>query len=313
MHPQRTRRLQRGRHGRRLLAVHRVARTQTGDPRATGGERLGHRLGIHRRGPVRRLDTARLEQIGGERHPRGVRRDRAQRGEEDLGAGAARRQLRIGARPQLLEGVVPAHPRQPSADRRGRRLAVHRRLGEMRELADTGDRFAPVREVLGTALPGVGQPAGDHSGAQCRGLAAGPLDLLEPRPGRPGQLIGEALHVPGAARRVDHLRQMRLLQQHGLGVAGDPPRERVGQAQRGVERQHRHRVGAPHARGQPGDRGAQHVHPRVPTGHHHRGGDRVLALRGRGGEAPHTSATRAHSRRAARSLAIVRNWSAVAA
>ncbi len=31
------------------------------------------------------------------------------------------------------------------------------------------------------------------------------------------------------------------------------------------------------------------------------------------GDAPHTSATRAHSRRAARSLAIVRNWSAVAA
>lgn len=29
--------------------------------------------------------------------------------------------------------------------------------------------------------------------------------------------------------------------------------------------------------------------------------------------APHTSATRAHSRRAARSLAMVRNWSAVAA
>lgn len=29
--------------------------------------------------------------------------------------------------------------------------------------------------------------------------------------------------------------------------------------------------------------------------------------------APHTCATRAHSRRAARSLAIVRNWSAVAA
>lgn len=29
--------------------------------------------------------------------------------------------------------------------------------------------------------------------------------------------------------------------------------------------------------------------------------------------APHTSATRAHSLRAARSLAIVRNWSAVAA
>ena len=48
-------------------------------------------------------------------------------------------------------------------------------------------------------------------------------------------------------------------------------------------------------------------------GHHHREVTACWRCARAAGAAPQTSATRAHSRRAARSLAIVRNWSAVAA
>ena len=119
----------------------------------------------------------------------------------------------------------------------------------------------------------------DQPGAQGGRLAAGPLDLLEQRPGRVGEFVGEPLHVPGAARRVDHPGQVRLLEQDRGGVAGDTAGERVRQAERVVEGQHGHRVGAADARGQRGDGGAQHVHPRVAPGHHHRRGHGVLALR----------------------------------
>ena len=62
------------------------------------------------------------------------------------------------------------------------------------------------------------------------------------------------------------------------GVARDPAAERVGHAERGVERQHRHRVGAADAGGEGRDGGAQHVHPGVVLAHHRPAGDGVLAL-----------------------------------
>ena len=128
-----------------------------------------------------------------------------------------------------------------------------------------------------------------------------------------GELVGEPLDVPGAAGRVDHPGQVRLLDQDRLGVAGDPPGERRRAGPSASSNGSTVTASAPPtpAAKQATVR-AQHVHPRVAAGHHRRRGDRVLALAPAPG-APQTSATRAHSRRAARSLAIVGNWSAVAA
>ena len=54
--------------------------------------------------------------------------------------------------------------------------------------------------------------------------------------------------------------------------------------------------------------------PRIAPGQGGRGGDRVLALATAAcSGAPHSSATRSHSRRAARSLAIEAHWSALTA
>ncbi len=117
--------------------------------------------------------------------------------------------------------------------------------------------------------------------AQGGRLAAEPLDPLEELPARVGEFVGEPLHVPGAARRVDHPGQVRLLDEDRGGVAGDTARERVRQAERVVEGQHGDRVGAAHSGGQRGDRRAQHVHPRVAARHHHRRGHDVLELRPR--------------------------------
>jgi hypothetical protein len=69
-----------------------------------------------------------------------------------------------------------------------------------------------------------------------------------------------------------------LLDQQVLRVARDPPGERVGQAERGVEGLHGDHVGPADTGGEAGHRGAQHVHPRVPPRGHHRRGDRVLTL-----------------------------------
>ena len=80
---------------------------------------------------------------------------------------------------------------------------------------------------------------------------------------------------------------------------------------RGVERRHGDRVRAADAGREPGHRAAQQVHVRVAAGQHRRRADGVLELRLR--RAPQASVTRDHSRRAARSLAIVGNCSAVAA
>ena len=85
-----------------------------------------------------------------------------------------------------------------------------------------------------------------------------------------------------------------------------------GSAERAVEGQHGDGVGAADAGREGGDGGAEHVHPGVVLAHHRPAGDRVLVLLA-GRWSPLSSRTRAQSRRAARSLAMVGNCSSVAA
>ena len=93
--------------------------------------------------------------------------------------------------------------------------------------------------------------------------AATPLaafDLAELRPGCAAELIGHILDGAGASRRVGNLGEMQLFEQHELGIARDAPREALGQAASGGERQHRDRVGAAERCGEGCDRSAQDIH-----------------------------------------------------
>ena len=158
----------------------------------------------------------------------GVPGDRADRGQVDRGAARPRRP-RVAQRLELLRG---AHPRQPAGRQRlGGGLA---RSGSFS--ARFGNSLTPVIASVAVASRSAraSQAAAIRSRDQARvqrgGQAAGPLDLGEPVPRRPGEGVGERLDVPGAAGRVEHAGQVPLLDQQALGVAGDPPGERVGQA-----------------------------------------------------------------------------------
>ena len=127
-----------------------------------------------------------------------------------------------------------------------------------------------------------------------------------------GQVVGELLDGVRAAGRVGDVGDVRLVDEQVGGVAGDPAAEGVGAAERAVERQHGDAVRSPDAGGEGRDRGAEHVDPGVVLAHHRAAGDGVQAHLA-GGRRSLSSSTRAQSRRAARSLAIVGNCSSVAA
>ena len=112
----------------------------------------------------------------------------------------------------------------------------------------------------------------------------------------------------GSATRGD----VRLVDQQGEVLRAIRRPNASGRAERAVERQHGDRVRSPDAGREGGDGGAEHVHPGVVLAHHRPAGDRVLALLV-GARPPLSSSTRAQSRRAARSLAMVGNCSSVAA
>ena len=256
-----------GQPGRRLGVVL-VGAADAGDRRPRLGEALGAVAG-------RRLEAAGLEQVAGERRPRGVPGDRADRGEVDprrgRGVGARRAAPRTPARP------APAAARRWAASGGG--LALGQLLGQVRELADAGDRVGAVWPAASTRSS---QAAAIRSRTRPESSAAArpPARSISVNQSQAalGERVGQRLDVPGAAGRVEHAGQVPLLDQQALGVAGDPAGEGVGQPERGVERLHGDDVGAAHARGEAGDRRAQQVHPRVALRRHHRRGDGVLPL-----------------------------------
>ena len=66
--------------------------------------------------------------------------------------------------------------------------------------------------------------------------------------------------------------QIGFLDEDGLRVAGDAPREGIGDAKRRAERQHRDRIGAADSSGKGGDGAAHDVPMRIALGHHAPGG-----------------------------------------
>ena len=268
-------------HLRPLLGVRGVRGAQHRDD-GTGPAVRGRRSVRPRQRARRdRLDACGGEQVRHEGGPRGEPGGAADGRQERLRSHRARGEVGVGAVPEPLVrcGVPGRCERSRDRLRRGRRK---RRLGQVRELADPGERCAPVRDVVVAAGPRRGDALREQAGRHRSHEATGGLELLQPRPRGAAEVGGERLDVPGAAPGIGHPADVRLLQQQQLRVPGQPGREAPGDilrttGDRGVERQHGDHVGAPDAGGERRDRRAQQVHPRVALRHHRRRRDGVLA------------------------------------
>ena len=212
------------------------------------------------------------QQVRGERRADVVLGQRAERQQQHLRARPVLLQVGIGAVPQRLE------PGRVTLDSRFQVVRRQRRFGQVWVFVDTGERGAPVRDVVDPAVAHLGDLLGD----EVPGLdeAAPLLDLPEMRPRLLGEPLGEVLNEPRPGRGIEHPPDMGFLQQQQLGVTGDPPREagrdpRESAGDRDVERLDEHGVSTTDTRPESRQRGAQHVHPRVALGHHRQRRDSV--------------------------------------
>ena len=221
-----------------------------------------------------------------------------------MSAGNASERSRRASKP----GRVPRHAAVKRIPLR------QRRFGEIRIFVDTGERRAAVRDVVAATVGHLRDLADDV----VRGLheSAARLDVLEVLPRLLGELLGEVLDKPRPARGIEHPADVGFLEQQQLRVAGHAPREsRCGTGKTtgnsGVERKHQHGVRATH----PAANAASVVRSMFTHGSRCAIiGNDVTAWSWRPGvRLPATSATRAQSWRAARSFAIVMNWSSSAA
>ena len=154
--------------------------------------------------------------------------------------------------------------------KRHRLLIEHRdmRLVQIRKFAGAGQHllapcdidlpWGPRRRDL--ALDQVLFEACEH--------APSLLDFLEQCPRGFAKRLCQGFDAAGAGRGIGDFSEIGLFQQHQLGVARHPPRERIRQSQRQGMRQHRDGIGAAEAGGEGRNRCAQHVHVRVALGQH---------------------------------------------
>ena len=283
-----------------LLLVQRVAGAQAG---LGGAAVLEGALGDG-------LDAARLEQVGGERRARGVGGGGAERGQEDPRPGPGRREVGVRAGAQRLVRLVAPHPGQSAGRARGLRLALHRALVQVRELADPGDRFAALGQLRAALAPGGRQVLAE----------LGPSAV--PPPGR--RALRGGGRTPSPRGRVHRSAAPRTRSRPPGRSPGTDATPRPGSSRCCGRCAGRRRPGRPSA----WSKGSTVTASAPPTpaarvasvvrSMFTHGSRRVIIT----GEvtaccrcapapgAPQTSATRAHSRRAARSLAMVRNWSA---
>ncbi len=208
------------------------------------------------------VDAAGGEQVGGERAARGVGGDSAHRREEH------RRRSAVVAQRLVLAGI-PVH-----VDRVTVRAALRQLLVEVGELRDAGDRALALGDVERAGRDGLGDGFAEE--VERLDEPAPALDLAEQRPGGAGEVVRELLDGVRATSRVGDRGDVRLADQEARGVAGDAAAERLRQAERLVERQHRDGGRSPDAGRERGDGRAEHVHVRVVLRHHRAGGHGVL-------------------------------------
>ena len=304
----------RGWSGRPARRRRRAAAGEQDEPRpggAQGRDRLGGALGVERVGGAEHrhrrrgrvvggehvvdalggagldgVDPPGAQQVPGEPRSRGVGRERPERGQERGGTGAVARGVRVGAVAQRLVGSGRPVQRQAAARTVRHRLAVERTLVEVGELADAGDRRGAGGDV---ALPlARGRSRRRRRRRRCRGRPprrprARPAGRSPTPPAARSSVSFSTAYEPPAGSTT--LRDVRLLHQQDLGVAGDPSRERLRRTDCRVERRDGDRVGAADAGREGGHRAAEHVDPRVAAGEQRLRQHGVLALRHLGGAA----------------------------
>ena len=238
------------------------------------------RLGRARPRPCR--SRPRASRLRGERGPGGCAR-RAGRAWRGTPSGARRwRPARRRSGRAGLERAPRAGTRAgpPSGRRPARAPRCDRLLGR------SGNSLTPVIGVrrvatsVSAAPPGRPRRASATSPESSAATAppAASISWKNAQRGA-GEVVGERLDVPGAARRVDHPRQVRLLDQQRLGVAGDPPGERRRQRPSAASNGSTVTASAPPT---PAAKPATVARSRFTHGsrrvHHRRRGDGVLAL-----------------------------------
>jgi hypothetical protein len=212
------------------------------------------------------VDAAGREQVGRERGPGGVLGDASHRGKED----GSRRAIIA----HLLERLaVTMHDGRTSV-----RAALGAFLVQVGELAQPGDGSRPVGNLLLALLDGFLAASGQAPVGDLGDDPAAVLALTEQSPCGAREVVGELLDRVRAAGRVGDDRDVRLADEQAGDVAGDAPAERLREAERLVEREHRDGLGTTSTGSKRGDRGADHVHVRVVGRHHRPGRDRVLSL-----------------------------------
>ena len=105
------------------------------------------------------------------------------------------------------------------------------------------------------------------AGAQRRRRAARAFKRLKDRPAALAQRRRQRLEHAGPGGRIGDEAEMQFFEQDELRVAGEPARQRVGQAERLGVGQDADAVGAAEAGGERRGRAAHHVHVRVARGH----------------------------------------------
>ena len=141
--------------------------------------------------------------------------------------------------------------------RRSRRAApLGQLLGEVRELAEAGERALRGGD-LGASRRLVDRSRGDRPRVRGRRRPRSGRT----RPSRRGEVVGELLDGVGAAGRVGDPRDVRLLDQQRRGVAGDPAAEGVRAPERASNGSTVTASAPPDAGREGGDGGAEHVHP----------------------------------------------------
>ena len=136
------------------------------------------------------------------------------------------------------------------------------------KFAGAGQRLFAARDIFRPLPGGLGDLSLKGAARERRRQAAGLFDFLEQGVSFLDQGVGQGLETAGAGGRIRDLAEIRLLQQHELGIAGEAAGESVGQAKRLGERQDGDRIGAAQAGGKDRDGGAQQIHPGVAPGHH---------------------------------------------
>ena len=115
---------------------------------------------------------------------------------------------------------------------------------EARKSVCPDDALGQIGDVPGPVRGGRGNARREAAGLDRSRNATLPFDLLKQDPGRLAEAVGQRLEPAGAGGRIFDLGEMRLVEEHTLHVAGEPPRAGIWQSDGQGERENVDHVGA---------------------------------------------------------------------